>query len=362
MAFKRFVKLDDVEWLTTQYAVPRSMQDLADEIGCSAAAVIKAFKKHGIKARPASGSKGSGGQVQFASLDDREWLNRRYTLDGLSMDSVGREAGCTGGAVLKALRRHGIPTRPSKGRGRRTPEPPPQLRDPDWLDEQFRHQKRDIPSIAREVGVGRGVVMSALRRFGISRRYTLNGPVRMPANQIFPNLGKPEWLQAEYADKGRTTEGIAAELGCTPWAVQAALCRFRVLKFPGRPQEKKHPELGVGLRKDDKGYIRVYVPDHPFAARGWVFQHRLMVEEVLGRYLTPEEEVHHLSERRDDNRLDNFLVMPTYREHMLLHRNPPPWVPRCECCDRHRPELVTGRPAWVPLEYDREKTYQSGPG
>jgi DNA-binding Lrp family transcriptional regulator len=39
MAFKRFVKLDDVEWLTTQYAVPRSMQDLADEIGCSAAAL-----------------------------------------------------------------------------------------------------------------------------------------------------------------------------------------------------------------------------------------------------------------------------------------------------------------------------------
>lgn len=357
MALKKFPQLNDREWLVERYNRPMSMYQIAEEIGCSYPAVNKAFKKLGIEARPAQGPEGAGGPVQFASLDDREWLNKRYTLDGLSMERVGREVGCTGGAVLKALRRHGIPTRPSKGRGRRTPEPPAQLRDPDWLDEQFRRQRRTIGSIAKEVGTGRGPVGSALRRFGISRKYKLSSPMRQATDRVFPRLGDAAWLQTEYIDKNRAYADIAAELGCTAWAVQAALCRFRLLKYPGRPQEKKDPSLGVGVKRDTKGYLRNYMPDHPFACRGWVFQHRVMVEEAIGRYLTPEEEVHHLNERRDDNRLSNFILMPDYRTHVLFHKNPPAWVPRCECCGHLRPELVTGRPEGVPLVYDHVLCY-----
>lgn len=55
---------------------------------------------------------------------------------------------------------------------------------------------------------------------------------------------------------------------------------------PGQWHNNK-PKLYEG-----SGYIYVWEPDHPHARRyGWVFEHRLVMEKVLGRYLTQEEEV-----------------------------------------------------------------------
>ena len=38
----------------------------------------------------------------------------------------------------------------------------------------------------------------------------------------------------------------------------------------------------------------------------WVMQHRLVMEQVIGRPLTPDERVHHRNGKRDDNRPENL--------------------------------------------------------
>lgn len=69
----------------------------------------------------------------------------------------------------------------------------------------------------------------------------------------------------------------------------------------------------IGERRVDKtGYVKVKLPGHPEAhANGWVFEHRKVMSDHLGRKLTPDENVHHLNGIRDDNRLENLEVWNT---------------------------------------------------
>jgi protein-arginine kinase activator protein McsA len=73
-----------------------------------------------------------------------------------------------------------------------------------------------------------------------------------------------------------------------------------------------------GGRTKHNGYIYVYAPNHPFAEnKGYVFEHRLVIEKYIGRYLTQNEVVHHINHIKDDNRIKNLMLL-TRTEHIKL--------------------------------------------
>lgn len=71
--------------------------------------------------------------------------------------------------------------------------------------------------------------------------------------------------------------------------------------------------------KGDYNYARV--PDHPAATeKGYVLEHRIVVENHIGRLLLSNEVVHHRNGDKKDNRPENLEVM-TLAGHSSHHNS-----------------------------------------
>ncbi len=70
-----------------------------------------------------------------------------------------------------------------------------------------------------------------------------------------------------------------------------------------------NPKWKGGKVNHGKGYVLVHSPDHPKVAgrvSKYMMEHILVMEAHLGRFLYPNETVHHKNGIRNDNRLDNL--------------------------------------------------------
>ena len=100
------------------------------------------------------------------------------------------------------------------------------------------------------------------------------------------------------------------EKGYTPW--NKGLRNWR--------NGSKNPAWKGGRIRHSRGYILIHKPDHPFCDdKGYVFEHRLVMEKELERYLKKIELVHHKNDIRDDNRIDNLRLFETTGKHSAYH-------------------------------------------
>lgn len=86
----------------------------------------------------------------------------------------------------------------------------------------------------------------------------------------------------------------------------------------GQGAGSKNPAW-IGGRIKSSGYILIYSPNHPNRNKDkYVYEHRLIMEKHLNRYLTKKEHVHHKNGISDDNRIKNLGLL-TESEHHKIH-------------------------------------------
>jgi len=74
-------------------------------------------------------------------------------------------------------------------------------------------------------------------------------------------------------------------------------------------------------RRTYNNYYALLRKNHPNADHaGYVYEHRLVMEERLGRYLTKEEVVHHINENKKDNRIKNLMLFANDTLHKNYHK------------------------------------------
>jgi hypothetical protein len=179
----------------------------------------------------------------------------------------------------------------------------------DWSDLAVLYvdEKLSTTQIGRLKGCNSSTVSHALKRAGI--------PARSAGKGI-------DWtdLKDLYVTQNLSTVEIARIKGCTNSSVGLAL---KALGIPARNYSEAvrlvKGRVSHKKVKNKAGYIMVWMPNHPGSnSAGYIFEHRLVMEQSLGRLLLSTEFVHHKNGIKDDNRIEN-LELTTNGAHSKEH-------------------------------------------
>jgi len=121
----------------------------------------------------------------------------------------------------------------------------------------------------------------------------------------------------QWAKEGVSYAEIARRIGSNHHRVSDFLEKHHI-EYNRIPQVRdNNPHWRGGRVIDKAGYVLVHQPDHPSANyAGYVREHRLVMEQLLGRYLLPTEVVHHIDNDPQNNHPDNLRLYGSNGDHL----------------------------------------------
>lgn len=136
-----------------------TMEQVAEELGCSGVTVSKWLTRFGIKTRYQTSGNDCGWR-------DRQTLERLYFNEGLTTHEIAERLDCSQSVVVKWMRKHRIEARSTADYHEE------QWRDEDLLEEMYVEKSMSLSEIADEFGCSRSLVGRYVRRHEIKRPET----------------------------------------------------------------------------------------------------------------------------------------------------------------------------------------------
>lgn len=148
-------------------------------------------------------------------------------------------------------------------------------------------------------------------------------------------------LILKMCDDGCSLREIGMKIGTNPRHVKAFLVKNGVTKefVTWKTGEDHYAWKGRLIDKD--GYVLIHCKGHPNRRKhtNYVFEHRLVMEKMIGRYLKPTEVVHHKDGNKQNNSPENLQLFSENSEHLAfeLKGRIPKWTPEgIESMRKHR--------------------------
>lgn len=161
-----------------------------------------------------------------------------------------------------------------------------------------------------------------------------------------------------YEIDGMSVTEIANQLGRSPKLVWKVCKKHKFAMRPvGASLGDKNPSWKGGRTVDKDGYVLLHKPDHPDCnSNGYIREHRLVAESVLGRRLTKTEVVHHINDVRDDNRPENLTVFESNAIHLAetITGQVPQWTENGKSNIRNGNKSKIGRLQLNPIDWPND--------
>jgi AraC-like DNA-binding protein len=157
------------------------------------------------------------------------------------------------------------------------------------------NELQSMQKVADYYGVSKKLILNNMNRLGIPRREMgINIDIRKARNML---------------DKGYRLKDVAKELNISMTTARTKL----------QAKDIESDRFHKRYKVKDSGYVQILKHGHPRADKvGYVPEHTLVMEQIIGRYLKDNEVVHHINGDKSDNRPNNLRLMTAF-QHKQMH-------------------------------------------